>query len=76
MTYIEVFLLLGGLGLFLFGMHLMSAGLKSVAGDRLQGILEKATRRPILGVLLGLGATVLIQSSGATTIMSIALKRS
>ena len=71
MTYIEVFLLLGGLGMFLFGMHLMGAGLRNVAGDRLQGILDKATRRPVMGVLLGIGATVLVQSSGATTIMSI-----
>ena len=71
MTFVEIFLLGGGLGLFLFGMNIMGTGLKSLAGDQLQGILEKATSKPILGVALGTGATALIQSSGATTIMTI-----
>ncbi|MBQ1332912.1 MAG: Na/Pi symporter, partial [Lachnospiraceae bacterium] len=71
MTFVEIFLLAGGLGLFLFGMNIMGTGLRSLAGDKLQGILEKATRKPILGVALGVGATALVQSSGATTIMTI-----
>ena len=71
MTFVEIFLLAGGLGMFLFGMNIMGTGLRSLAGDKLQGILEKATRKPILGVALGVGATALIQSSGATTIMTI-----
>ena len=71
MTFVEIFLLAGGLGLFLFGMNIMGTGLRSLAGDKLQSILEKATRKPILGVALGVGATALIQSSGATTIMTI-----
>ena len=71
MTFVEIFLLAGGLGMFLFGMNIMGTGLRSLAGDKLQGILEKATRKPILGVALGVGATALVQSSGATTIMTI-----
>ena len=71
MTFVEIFLLAGGLGLFLFGMNIMGTGLRSLAGDKLQSIHEKATRKPILGVALGVGATALIQSSGATTIMTI-----
>ena len=71
MTFVEIFLLAGGLGMFLFGMNIMGTGLRSLAGDKLQSILEKATRKPILGVALGVGATALIQSSGATTIMTI-----
>ncbi|MCR5537658.1 MAG: Na/Pi cotransporter family protein [Lachnospiraceae bacterium] len=71
MTYVEIFLLAGGLGLFLFGMNIMGSGLKSLAGEQLQNILERATRKPILGVALGTGATALVQSSGATVIMTI-----
>ncbi len=71
MTWIEVFLLLGGIGLFLYGMHIMGDGLKGVAGDRLRVILEQATKNRVFGVLLGTGVTILIQSSGATTVMSI-----
>lgn len=71
MSIFEVFLLLGGIGMFLYGMHIMGDGLKGVAGDQLRVILERATRNPVLGVLLGAGVTMLIQSSGATTVMSI-----
>ena len=71
MSILEVFLLLGGIGLFLYGMHIMGDGLKAAAGDQLRVILERATRNPVLGVLLGAGVTMLIQSSGATTVMTI-----
>ena len=71
MSIFEVFLLLGGIGLFLYGMHIMGDGLKAAAGDQLRVILERATRNPVLGVLLGAGVTMLIQSSGATTVMTI-----
>jgi phosphate:Na+ symporter len=71
MTIVEVFLLLGGIGMFLYGMHIMGDGLKGVAGDRLRVILEQATRNRVLGILLGTGVTMLIQSSGATTVMTI-----
>lgn len=47
------FLFFGGLGIFLFGIKYMSDGLQNTAGDRLRGILEKATDNPIKGVIAG-----------------------
>ena len=61
----------GGLGLFLYGMTLMSEGLKNVAGQKLKGILESMTKRRIVGCLVGAGVTALIQSSSAATVMVI-----
>ena len=66
-----VFMLLGGLGLFLCGMQMMSSNLEAVAGDRLKGILEKLTSNRILGVLVGAVITAVIQSSSATTVMVV-----
>jgi phosphate:Na+ symporter len=63
--------LLGGVGLFLVGMILMSEGLKSAAGGALQRILEKVTGTPIAAFLSGVGLTALVQSSSATTITTI-----
>jgi phosphate:Na+ symporter len=63
----------GGLGLFLFGMMLMSEGLKSVAGKKLKKILESVTSTPFKAFLVGAGVTALIQASGATTVMAIGL---
>ncbi len=63
--------LFGGLALFLFGMRTMSDGLQNAAGDRMQGILGRVTRLPILGVLVGALVTLVIQSSSATTVMVI-----
>ncbi len=63
----------GGLGLFLFGMGLLSDGLKKAAGDRLRRVLEKVTRHPIRAYLVGAGVTCLIQSSSATTVMVVGL---
>ena len=63
--------LLGGLGLFLFGMKLMGEGLELVAGSRLKALLEKITSNPILGVLVGVLVTGAIQSSSATTVMVV-----
>ena len=48
MTLVDVFSLLGGVGLFLFGMTIMSSGLKNACGDNLQNILEKATKNKII----------------------------
>jgi phosphate:Na+ symporter len=59
----------GGLGLFLFGMGLMSDGLKKVAGQRLRKIVESMTKRPLIAFLVGAGVTALVQSSSATTVM-------
>ena len=67
-----VFMLLGGLGLFLCGMQMMSSAIwRTVAGDRLKGILEKLTSNRILGVLVGAVITAVIQSSSATTVMVV-----
>ncbi len=63
--------LIGGLGFFFFGMHLMSDGLKKIAGERLKKILHLATKVPIIGILIGAGVTCLIQSSSATTVMVV-----
>ncbi len=71
MTIIHLFLLLGGIGLFLYGMRMMGDGLKQAAGNNLRNILEHTTSNPILGVLMGCGITMLIQSSSATTVMTI-----
>lgn len=61
--------LLGGLGLFLFGMKYMSDGLNQVAGNKMRLLLEKLTRNRFKGFLLGVLVTAVIQSSSATTVM-------
>ncbi len=66
-----IFGTVGGLGLFLFGMGLMSDGLKKVAGQKLRHLLESLTKRRIIAVLVGAGVTCLIQSSSATTVMTV-----
>ncbi|MCD8151328.1 MAG: Na/Pi cotransporter family protein [Clostridiales bacterium] len=71
MSVTEVFLLLGGVGLFLYGMTIMSSGLRDACGDNLQTILEHATKNKFVAVLVGLGMTMLIQSSSATDVMVI-----
>ncbi len=63
--------LLGGLGLFLFGMSFMSQGLQKAAGARLRTILEAMTKNKIIAVLFGALFTAIIQSSGATTVMVV-----
>ena len=61
--------LCGGLGLFLFGMKYMGAGLELAAGPKLNNLLEKLTRNPVMGFLLGVFVTACVQSSSATTVM-------
>lgn len=63
--------LLGGLALFLYGMQMMSAGLESVAGNKMKSILEKLTSNRFLGVAVGAIITAVIQSSSATTVMVV-----
>ena len=63
--------LLGGLALFLYGMHMMSEGLEQAAGNRLQSVLEKLTRNPFTAILAGAVITAVIQSSSAATVMII-----
>ncbi len=68
---LQIFTLLGALGMFLYGMNLMSSGLQKAAGDRLRGFLSSMTSNPFKGVLTGLGVTSVIQSSSATTVMVV-----
>lgn len=63
--------LIGGLGLFLYGMKLMGDGLENAAGEGLKTILEKVTSNPVMGVLVGTAVTAIIQSSSATTVMVV-----
>ena len=67
----QIFTLLGALGMFLYGMNLMSSGLQKAAGDKLRGFLTAMTSNPFKGVMTGLGITSLIQSSSATTVMVV-----
>lgn len=71
MGVLQIFTLLGALGMFLYGMNLMSSGLQKAAGDRLRGLLSAMTSNPFKGVLTGLGITSVIQSSSATTVMVV-----
>ncbi len=66
-----IFGLLGGLGMFLFGMKVMSEGLQKVAGDRMRRILAALTANRIIGTLVGVAVTAIIQSSSATTVMVV-----
>ncbi len=63
--------MIGGLALFLYGMHIMGDGLAKTSGGKLEGILEKFTSKTSLAVLLGAVVTAVIQSSSATTVMVV-----
>lgn len=67
----NIFSMLGGLALFLYGMNMMSNGLELAAGNKMKSILEKLTSNRILGVLVGALVTAVIQSSSATTVMVV-----
>ncbi len=71
MDITNVIALLSGVALFLFGMTLMGEGLKAVAGSKLEMVLYKLTSNPFKGVVLGTGITAVIQSSSATSIMTV-----
>ncbi|RLB16958.1 MAG: hypothetical protein DRG63_04480 [Deltaproteobacteria bacterium] len=66
-----LFALIGGIGLFMFGIHLMSEGLQKAAGNRIKSVLGKLTGKPIYGLVLGTVITAIIQSSSATTVMVV-----
>lgn len=68
--------LIGGLGLFLFGMKLMSDGLEKVAGVKMRSILEFFTKTPVRGILVGVLFTAVIQSSSAATVMVVSFVNS
>ena len=71
MGILQIFTLFGAMGMFLYGMNLMSSGLQKAAGDRLRGFLSAMTSNPLKRVLTGVGITALIQSSSATTVMVV-----
>lgn len=71
MDITHIFSLSGGLGLFLYGMQMMSSGLEAAAGNRMKRILEKLTSNRFLGVAVGCVITMVIQSSSATTVMVV-----
>ena len=68
-----IFGVVGGLGLFLIGMGMMSDGLKKAAGQKLKKLLESMTKKPIIGFGVGTLMTAVIQSSSATTVIVIGL---
>lgn len=70
---IILFTFLGGLGLFLFSVKYMGDGLKLMAGDKIRYVLDKYTTNPFLGVLVGIFVTCLLQSSSATTVITVGL---
>ncbi len=71
MSIFDILSMVGGLALFLYGMHAMGEGLSKLSGGKLERILEKLTSSPIKGVLLGAAVTAVIQSSSATTVMVV-----
>lgn len=70
-TITMIIKLLGGVALFLFGMNVMGAALKNVAGNKLEALLYRLTDTPLKGILLGTGVTAVIQSSSATSVMVV-----
>ena len=71
MGILQFFTLFGAMGMFLYGMNLMSSGLQKAAGDRLRSFLSAMTSNPFKRVMTGVGITALIQSSSATTVMVV-----
>ncbi len=69
--FFDFLTLIGSLGLFLYGMKIMSDGIQKVAGDKMRAILGAMTRNRVMGVLTGLLITTIIQSSSATTVMVV-----
>ena len=76
MDIFSVIMLLGGLAFFLYGMTIMSNGLKKMAGSKLETILKKMTSNRFKGLLLGAVVTSVIQSSSAVTVMLVGLVNS
>ena len=71
--FYRVVSLLGGLALFLYGMRLMGDGLKSSSGGAMKSALAKVTNKPVMGFILGLLVTCMIQSSTATIVLTVGL---
>ncbi|MEY8321044.1 Na/Pi cotransporter family protein [Lachnospiraceae bacterium 46-61] len=72
MSYLDIIIpFVGGLALFIYGMHIMAQGLQNAAGNKMKQLLKALTQNKIMGVLLGAIVTAIIQSSSATTIMVV-----
>ena len=72
MSYAEIIIpFVGGLGMFIYGMQIMAAGLEHAAGNKMKAVLEALTKNKFMGVLLGAAITAVIQSSSATTVMVV-----
>ena len=67
----NLFGFLGGIGMFLYGMHIMADGMQKTAGGKMQKFLNKITNNPFMGVLMGTAITAIVQSSAATTVMVV-----
>lgn len=76
MDIFNIFTLLGGLAFFLYGMTVMSSGLEKVAGGKMEQLLREMTSNPVKSLVLGLGITVIVQSSSAVTVMLVGLVNS
>lgn len=72
---LAIFMIVGGLGIFLYGINLMGDSLKAIAGNRLKVIIEKSTNTPLKGLIIGFLITALIQSSSGTTAITVGLVR-
>ena len=70
-TFLHILSFIGSLGLFLYGMKIMSEGLEKLAGDKMRNILGAMTRNRFMGVLTGVGVTALIQSSSAISALPL-----
>ena len=72
MNYMSIIIpFIGGLGMFIYGMQIMSQGLENAAGSKMKSLLEALTKNKFMGVLLGALITAVIQSSSATTVMVV-----
>lgn len=76
MDIFNILALCGGLAFFLYGMNVLSSGLESLSGGKLEGILKKATSNRVKALVLGMGVTAVIQSSSAVTVMLVGLVNS
>ena len=72
-SFLDFMALIGSVGLFLYGMKVMSEGLQKAAGDRLRNILSVMTRNRFSGLLTGIAITAIIQSSSASTVMVVSV---
>lgn len=70
-----IFLVIGGLGIFLYGIHHMGESLKLVAGSKLKLLIEKTTSTPLKGIFMGIIVTTLLQTSSGTTALTVGLVR-